>query len=37
MGSNECNVPTPINKGHAGKELTCIDFEKDGRDDDVAG
>ena len=27
---DECNVQTPVNKGPAGKELTCIDSEKEG-------
>jgi len=25
---DECNAPTPVNKGPAGKELTCIGSEK---------
>ena len=32
---DECNAPTPVNKGPAGKELTCIGSEKDDHADDA--
>jgi hypothetical protein len=35
-GLDEYSVPTPANKGPAGKEMTCIDSEKDGHGVDAA-